>query len=115
MKKPGPKFNSESNYYPILLCPRCGGDYLHHREVEVFERREDEDQGLHILVEGKMVKVDTVLLGNPSSRRNGLRVWFYCENCQCLPIMVFEQHKGQTFVHMELSIGGEDAEFPFSS
>jgi hypothetical protein len=44
------------------------------------------------------VKHDT-LDENPSSRRNGLRVKFYCEQCEKdLPMMLISQHKGQTFI-----------------
>ncbi len=87
----------------VLLCPLCGGDYLHHVIVETFERSEDAEKGIHTIIKDTQVdvKYDT-LAGNPSSRRNGFKVMFYCEHCQGnLPAMVISQHKGQTIMGWE--------------
>lgn len=118
-KKP-PKFESHPNSYPIMLCPQCDGNYLHHLTVEVFSRsREDSEEGLHILVEGNTFRANTDMIGNPSGRRNGLKIGFSCETCEFKTEMIIQQHKGQTFVHTEFipNMPREveaDAEFPFA-
>ena len=82
----------------LLCCPGCGEDYLHHRTIKVFERSEDAKTGIHVVIKGENVAVDTDLAGNPSSRRTGLLIEFYCENCLAIPVLSIEQHKGSTFI-----------------
>ena len=46
-----PKFNPPVNGYDAeLLCPKCRSEYLHHYRTEVFERKEDAQKGLHVIV-----------------------------------------------------------------
>jgi len=59
-----------------LLCPTCGNACMHHHRVDVFARREDANDGLHVAVEGQHAVVDTLLVGNPSSRRHGVTISF---------------------------------------
>lgn len=89
----------------VLLCPECGGNYLHHHIVETFNRGEDEKQGLHTIIksgdfkgDGKCVDIKhDNLAGNPSWRRHGLRIEFTCEFCSNEPIVLnIAQHKGET-------------------
>ena len=79
-----PRFNYWGGY-GALQCPRCvGGGNLHHVRVEVFARPEDAENVNETTVQGKLAHVEYVLndtSGNPSSRRDGLRVHFYCEQC----------------------------------
>lgn len=84
----------------ILLCPLCEGDYLHHTKVETFERDEDSMEGIHTVIIGEQVDVKyDGMKGNPSIRRSGLKIEFYCELCQKeLPSLVLSQHKGQTIM-----------------
>jgi hypothetical protein len=83
----------------LLLCPRCGEDYLHHGRVEVFDRIEDAATGLHTVADGSGVRVDHDLTGNPSSRRHGVTVAFDCELCDTTGlVLTIAQHKGQTFL-----------------
>ena len=42
---------SISNNETELNCPSCGFNYLKHEKVEIFEREEDGDIGLHVSVE----------------------------------------------------------------
>ena len=81
----------------VLLCPECGGSYLHHIKIENFEREEDAPNGIHttIIRNDINIKYDS-LDGNPSQRRHGLKIWFYCELCEAEPILTLSQHKGQT-------------------
>jgi len=106
-----PKFD-ESGYDcpPILLCPKCGFDYLHHEKIEIFERQaEDDKQGLHLVVASRAdstvaassrinVLTNTDISENPSRRRNGMKISFWCEGCDVVSVLVIEQHKGQTFM-----------------
>lgn len=96
-----PKFTSPEGDSPaVLLCPNCGHDHLRHGRVEVFERDEDEEKGVHVSVERGSALIDQNLSGNPSSRRHGLQVEFGCEGCSARLILKIAQHKGQT--HVEL-------------
>ncbi len=88
----------EEGFGGQLKCPSCGFNYLHHDKVEVFERSEDAEHGLHVVVENGSVKTDTDLQGNPSSRRHGLAIHFWCEGCDEKPVLTLIQHKGNTYV-----------------
>lgn len=97
----------------MLCCPACAHVNLHHERVEVFERSEDDERGVHVVVDGvhvshvdasdASVKVDMDLTGNPSSRRNGLLVHFYCEMCSWKSVLSLYQHKGATFLELKKS------------
>ena len=83
----------------------CGGDYLHHEQVEVFERAEDAQHGLHVLISGTSMAVGTdVARGNPSPRRHGLTIKFTCEMCDRVSVLSIVQHKGQTFIYLDSSV-----------
>ena len=93
-----PEFDNQDESGADLLCPACGNAFLHHESVEVFERTEDADHGLHVTVSGGKSEADTNLAGNPSSRRHGLFVRFSCETCDAVPILTIRQHKGSTVI-----------------
>lgn len=92
-----PKFDA-LNDPPELLCPVCGFNYLHHFKIEIFDRAEDATSGLHVTVEKSAVTVDSNLQGNPSGRRDGLSVRFWCEGCHNISMLTIGQHKGNTEV-----------------
>jgi hypothetical protein len=93
------KFGQYYNDYGAeLLCPRCSYNYLHHSEVDVFERNEDATTGLHVHIVSEKVSTDTSLQGNPSIRRNGLSIGLWCESCRAKLILTLAQHKGVTLV-----------------
>jgi len=99
-----------------LICPNCGETYLHQTDVAIFHRVEDGDQvkvttitedGVHEAVIANDVSL------NPSSRRHGLRISFWCEHCDGgltdeerengvtsnqVPDLAIYQHKGITFI-----------------
>lgn len=77
-------YRHEDSLGSELLCPSCGGNYLHHEHVEVFERGEDEEKGLHVLVTGGKTTVDTCIDGNPSKRRHG----FTCLTILLRPVCI---------------------------
>jgi len=85
----------------ILSCPVCQGTYLHHSRVDIFERSEDAKIGLHIHTQGEQVTVNKDLAGNPSLRRHGVAIVFWCESCQGTFVFHIIQHKGQTFLAWE--------------
>jgi predicted RNA-binding Zn-ribbon protein involved in translation (DUF1610 family) len=89
-----------------LLCPRCGFNYLHAQQVEVYDRGEDAKQGRHTTVDADAdgrgtFSQNTSLRGNPSMRRGAITIDFYCENCgEDRPLrLALSQHKGCTDVH----------------
>lgn len=90
-----PNFTEDFGGYRVLKCPACGTNNVHHTSVEVFEREEDKD-GLHVVVEGGSVRTDTVMKGNPSHRRHGIRLLLSCESCPALSALTIVQHKGET-------------------
>lgn len=92
----------KENNFDVLKCPGCGSSCgLHHYRVEVFEREQDDRFGLHVSVQDGKVTEDQDMTDNPSSRRHGLSVFFWCECCNEMPVLHIAQHKGQTEVMME--------------
>ena len=99
-----------------LLCPSCGGEYLHHYRIEVSDRGEDDDSVLFTSITTGTVPVGEkppqfpVSVGpksnpdsrNPSARRQGLRVIFWCEGCAADLQLMISQHKGNTFVEWDV-------------
>lgn len=82
-----------------LLCPRCGADYLHHSAVTVYDRAEDASTVIETEVSNGRVSVNPYSSGvaNPSRRRDGVIIDFYCEGCGDAPIQLcIAQHKGAT-------------------
>lgn len=100
-----PKFNNYvSDTVLILKCPFCGFDCTHHTKVEVFDRKNDAEVGLHVTVIRGSIETDMDISNNPSCRRQGLLIHFWCEGCGERPILGLAQHKGQTYVGF-LSVG----------
>ena len=86
-----------------LFCPQCGGSWLHHVQVDVFSREEDQpSQKITIDQAGNMSTIRNSI-ENPSLRRDGLRITFDCEMCDIDLALTIVQHKGQTFLNWELS------------
>jgi hypothetical protein len=98
-----PKFAKyQSGSGAELLCPACEGTYLHHGTVEVFECGEDAEHGVHVTVSDGKATMDTSLKGNPSSRRHGLKINFWCEQCHATSVLLIKQHKGNTEVDFNI-------------
>jgi hypothetical protein len=100
------EIDSNSSTPPILLCPRCQSRNLHHAKVTTFNRSEDEETVVVSSTEDKTTRTDVLpnhLSGNPSSRRDGLAIRFWCENCggqsdDDIIELTIAQHKGDTLV-----------------
>ena len=97
-----PRIGEYSGLGWTLECPSCGGEYLHHDRLEVFECGEDAEHGTHVVVENGRAVMDSNLTGNPSKRRHGLRIQFWCEMCDDRLEFTLVQHKGNTFVDMSV-------------
>lgn len=89
-----------------LQCPACEGDYTHQEYYEIFQRVED-CSGIRTIVQLNQTTVDTNMKGNPSSRRDGMRMFFTCEGCHgsgdksenppMFELLIY-QHKGVTIL-----------------
>lgn len=102
----------------VLVCPGCGGEYLHQSTVTAFNRGED-DKTTRTTSVGVTGIADHLLpnvtCGNPSARRNGASVTFTCENCHepgdgdspprfSLPLeLTIAQHKGMSYLQWRLA------------
>jgi hypothetical protein len=81
-----------------LLCP-CGGANLHHHDVRVYERREDEPTALRTTISQRQIHRDVACPDTgPSGRRDGLVIGFWCEACDRHNTLKIYQHKGNTFM-----------------
>lgn len=87
----------------ILLCPICRGGWLHQAVVWLFERKEDSRSTLRVEVSHETPAAWATWSGsadNPSTRRHGLIIRFWCESCGDGPSrwidLTIAQHKGQT-------------------
>lgn len=87
-----------------LICPHCGVFYLHHGKIEVYDRDEDDLVSLKVTI-GSPLKTATCAivdsLENPSKRRDGMRIHFWCEGCDKQPTLAIVQHKGITYMYWE--------------
>jgi hypothetical protein len=89
----------------FLVCPSCGGIYLHQERTSVFSRVEDAETCMETTVVDKdNFDVPAIVFvqnnnntRNPSPRRHGLKIDFRCEEGCYVSLAVF-QHKGNTFV-----------------
>ena len=98
MKPPGMQDRPRLSCDGTLICPGCGNDYLHHGKVEVFERATEDAPSSIVVVSGDGPHEGQ----NPSSRRNGLLIYFDCETCDAAPVLAVLQHKGQTVIEWQL-------------
>lgn len=86
----------------LYECPYCGGNNLHQSDVTVFSRDEDAQKVrvTHVMEDGTITSasVPSEQANNPSSRRHGMQLYFWCESCEEKPVMAIFQHKGVTFI-----------------
>ena len=84
-----------------LICPHCREkySYLHHDQVTVYSRDEDSPRVTKTVVRDHLAEISTIdndTSGNPSSRRDGVAIRFWCELCHTISELTFAQHKGVT-------------------
>lgn len=99
-------FNSKPRLaHDALVCPWCGGTTISYEVVTVFDRAEDAPHVRETAIEGDSIESKVVVAAtsdNPSPRRNGVTLYFYCEDCD--PgrdegfTLEIAQHKGQTLI-----------------
>mgnify|MGYP006289034227 CR=1 FL=1 len=83
-----------------LVCPDCGDNYLHHQSITVYNRYEDakETRVTHLgtnmdgFTSGDPDSMTSATVNsddcdNPSSRRHGLQIRFWCETCGSKPTL----------------------------
>jgi hypothetical protein len=95
------KFFGPHRWGEAILCPNCGQNNLHHFRVTVFDRTEDSPRTVVTEVEKGRATTHLLPSGqtrNPSSRRDGVAIGFWCEQCPAKPELTIEQHKGETFI-----------------
>lgn len=93
----------------IVECPDCKGEYLHQGTVQIFNRDEDAHQVRVTTVNNKdthEASIANELSLNPSSRRQGMRISFYCEACDGeskreSKFLNISQHKGSTYIYWD--------------
>lgn len=89
---------------PILYCAGCGSAYLHQYRVEIYFRKAEGDAiGTHVDVKTGSIVCDEIMTTNPSPRRDGLRVIFFCEHCEAITVLTIFQHSGQTIAGLEVT------------
>lgn len=81
-------YSNQTNF----LCPNCRSSFMRQERVEVFD-------GIHVLVDSGEVTVNTDMTGNPSAQKDGLFIWFRCEDCDKPSALTIAQHKGVTLVN----------------
>lgn len=91
-----------------LLCPGCRGSYIHSADVVVFDRDEDAPRtAVTTIYHGgamSIVSKPSHAATNPSTRRHGVAVRFWCEHCGTGDHLnpdyelTIAQHKGITFI-----------------
>jgi hypothetical protein len=89
------------NHNNELICPHCGAEhsYLHHDQVTVCSRNEDQPRVTKIVVREHLAEISTVdngTSGNPSWRRDGVAIRMWCELCHTISELTLAQHKGMT-------------------
>ena len=91
-----------------LICPLCEGDNLHQGRVVVFERVDEsagefsqEPDPAIVTVSGVGTAISADNRGNPSERRDGLRIEMECEGCGKVPDFLILQHKGTTYMRWD--------------
>lgn len=87
----------------VLACPLCDCDYTHHGVVEVFHRPQEDARYQQITTDGRRAVFSSGAATSPcpSSRRDGLRLRFWCEGCHGAFSLEISQHKGQTILETE--------------
>lgn len=108
-----------------LTCPNCESDHLHHYGFTDYDR--DNDDETESIIDCGTVMIDNTvkkILGhsrthvkrnlaqrgglqvfsaptsdrNPSARRHGIAIKFWCEECPNISLLCIAQHKGSSLI-----------------
>jgi hypothetical protein len=82
-----------------LGCPNCKGYNMHHIRARVSFRTEDSNEGVYADVAKDGVLTGRTQEFNPSARRSGLLIDFWCEDCHEYSLFALAQHKGSSLVY----------------
>lgn len=90
----------------ILLCPSCGEHNLHQEKVFIYTKfTDDYDEMSGYTIEANQeTGTNTTIIGtkeNPSSRRCGVRITFWCEHCDVKPELTIAQQKGSEYIEWD--------------
>jgi hypothetical protein len=88
---------------PVLLCPACREPYTHQGSVTVFGRAGEDTPTRAITVTpgaetAHIVESRQAEQTNPSGRRDGVAIRFWCEQCPAVSELLIHQHKGFTYI-----------------
>jgi hypothetical protein len=112
--------DAATSNFAALKCPHCGDTYLHQENVTIYHRAEDARYTVVMAQNGHdmvVTKFPSEEVMNPSSRRHGIVIEFWCEYCNMeytsvdsagnetqmnkgaepLKLAIY-QHKGYTFM-----------------
>ena len=94
----------------VLCCPRCGGECMHQCAVTVYDRHEDAEYVTKTAIRcsdtcfkepHSLTTVETERSSgslNPSSRRHGLAILFFCKGCHGTSELTIAQDRGSTIL-----------------
>ena len=105
----------------LLQCPRCKELYLHHCGISLYDREEDADYVMKTYVPVKfdgwtpkkseknsvdlaVSHIKAEASGNPSDRRGGVVIHFFCECCGDGIDLTIAQSKGHSWVEWRLNM-----------
>ena len=91
------KVNSENE----ILCPVCGGNFLHHSSVNVFTRDSEDGPGTSALSTHEGISITRKDDKEIYGRRDAIQIEFWCESCgeNASPKrLIINQHKGNTLI-----------------
>ena len=100
----------ELNESGELICANryCKSPYLHHFLVETFDRdKEDSCKGTKVTIDEGLVNIinsSDAMIGNPSARRDGVRIFFWCEHCRAISVLELAQHKGSSLLELKVAL-----------
>lgn len=129
------RFSDDAYDGDCIECPECGSFHTHHDLVQIFDRGEDAAVGMYVEVQtgprlddpppverplGAITRQNSIMFSgrysgpefdgelNPSRRRHGLRIWFWCENCWGYFGLALAQHKGHSFLVWDRMVPFDD-------
>jgi len=97
------------NENDIIKCSRCGGVCTHQQHVTLYSRSEDQTcEPLTIDNRDNRIlkRSETIIMENPSLRRQGIIVTLQCEECNSNTYLNISQHKGSTYISTGNSFSG---------
>lgn len=82
-----------------MLCPNCGAAELHHFETTVYERAVEDQAGMAFTISGPShFTKEPVHANKIPGRRNSVKIFFWCEQCDRISTLFLLQHKGTSFL-----------------